>query len=143
MTLVVRANQLRAFEDELLRPFFDDMVAELREGYTDAVAGLDDARLREEVAEGVRRARRYGIEERNQVRAFVILRLALSPSFDEHPRIAAILNDPALQPRERMPALLSRVGRRTWGEVQRAAGRAHAPSRLMSPQNGGTAPDEP
>jgi hypothetical protein len=89
-------------------------------------AQLGDAILLEGIADGVRRAAKYGIESEIGLGQFICLTFAV-PAFDELPEARAYLDEPGLDADRRMSNLieyLSALGRAAVRGETGATGRA-------------------
>jgi hypothetical protein len=106
-------------DEELVEHLFDHLCDEQPE----AVAELPDAEIRRRCEAGLERARSHGFDTPEAITAFVTLMFLISPRFDEHPAIAAVLDDEKLPPAKRMKQLFQRTREADWDA---AAGYGHA-----------------
>lgn len=102
-------------DDELVEHLYDHLCDEQPE----AVAELTDAEIRRRCALGLERARSHGIDTPEAITAFVTLMFLISPRFDEHPAIAAVLDDETLAPARRMKQLFQRTREADWDAAAR------------------------
>jgi hypothetical protein len=97
-------------DEELVEHLFEHLCEEQPE----VVAGLPDAEILRRCQAGLGRARAHGIDVPEAITAFVALMFLVSPRFDEHPAIAAVLGDRTLPPAERMQQLFRRTREADW-----------------------------
>ena len=121
MALVVREAQRQALAASTRARFVSDTAEWLRAKHGPAVADLDTATLVARVDAAVRRASRYGLSRRLDVRNFVTLAFLVAPDFDQRPVIREILMDAHLENERRIDALLGRVSASEWQEARRSA----------------------
>lgn len=117
--LKIRSEQIEAFkpvaEDGFVRRVAEHVrarhpraVVRLPERLT--VAGrLEDDTLLALVRGGVARARRYGVEAKSAIAAFVVTMFLTAPNFDEHPLIRRVLADDKLSPDRKIDHLLQSI----------------------------------
>jgi hypothetical protein len=94
--LTIRGRQLRELHQQHLDKQLDAVLRYVAERYPERFARFERAEARKHVAPVVARARRYGIVTTAGVGGFVSLCLVVSPRFDEHPKVRAILNGEVL-----------------------------------------------
>jgi hypothetical protein len=94
-------------ELDLLDHVFDHLCEEQPE----AVADLKDGEIRRRCKLGIGRARKHGLTDPPAITAFASLMFLVSPQFDQHPAIAA-----ALQEKD-MKLLFRRTKEKDWEEA--------------------------
>ncbi len=102
----IRKDQLAALEDSWRADFYRRMAARLREFLPEQTRPLDDATLLARVADGDRRARKYGIQTERGIVQFLGLTFMAGPRFDELPQVQAYLRFPDLHPDRKMDILV-------------------------------------
>jgi hypothetical protein len=90
--LTIWPRQLRDLHQQQLDKQLDAVLSYVSKCYPERFARFERTEARGHVAAVVERARRYGIVTTAGVGGFVSLCLAVSPRFDEHPKVRAILN---------------------------------------------------
>lgn len=128
--LKIRPAQLQAFQQVAEAAFVGRVVAHLRAHHAGAVvrlpsgettvAALPDDTLRELVAGGLTRARRYGIEWESNLTAFVVLMFTAAPNFDAHPIIQHVLTNPQTPPESRIDRLWEDTTEENWEAAEAA-----------------------
>jgi hypothetical protein len=113
----IHADQLEALQHGLIARFVDELCRHFRTHHVALVAGLDELALRSRVADGVARAREHGFLARCDVGFFVSLLFAIGPSFDQHVRVRAILEDEDATPEERAERLVTDLLDDVWYEA--------------------------
>jgi hypothetical protein len=83
--LIIRTEQVRAFEGAAVRSFEDGMVEHLREFTPEFSAAMGETGLRALIRQGVTRAESYGFTEREPVRFIIELSLMFGVQFDTDP----------------------------------------------------------
>uniref|UniRef100_UPI00292D790B hypothetical protein n=1 Tax=Clavibacter michiganensis TaxID=28447 RepID=UPI00292D790B len=73
------------------------------------VGELPEASLREMVKTGIGFARRYGIEWKSNLIAFVTMMFISAPNFDESEKAACVLNDETIPAEERLDTLMAQM----------------------------------
>lgn len=105
--LVIRRDQMARFQAEFDRHFALFMVPQLRRRYPSQAAAYDDAALETEVVGGLAAARTHGIDDANAAARFVDARFRFGHTFDQSPRIRAILGNPRRAAVERVDAAVA------------------------------------
>ena len=103
--LVIRDDQIEAFDESMLRSFKNRMVSHLREACPEETSDMSDEELRALIQGGIDRAESYQIFEDDDVRRFLEYVLILSPDFDQDssfPQIQEILNHEEMDGTEKM-----------------------------------------
>lgn len=116
----LRDDQLGAFSADRARQREARLAAHLRARHGDLVAGLSDEALSRRVRVGVRRAATHGITWDSTLAAYLVLMLRVSPRFDEHPVVRAILDFEDLPPDLRIDALMAVTDDEHWEEIAAA-----------------------
>lgn len=117
--LIIRKEQMEAFEPQAEAAFVDRVVMHLREEHAEAVGRLPDDVLQEMINNGLARGRKYGLSWESSLTAFVALMFEIAPNFDEHPRIQQVLRDESVPPDSRIDMLLERISDQDWEEAER------------------------
>lgn len=107
-----------ADDRELAGLIFDHLCEEQPE----AIAELRDSEILRRIHTGIARARTHGLDG-GAITAFVTLMFLVAPDFDGHPRIRKALDNPGLDPGERMRRIFQSTCEADWDE---AAARACA-----------------
>lgn len=97
--LIIRAAQLKAFEEAALRRFEKEMVAHLRQLAPQHCNAVGEEGLYQVVRTGFKRATNYGLTNRGPVRFYLDLMMMLGSDFDtdpQYPWAAALLKDSAI-----------------------------------------------
>jgi glucose-6-phosphate 1-dehydrogenase len=103
--LVIRDDQIEAFDESMLRNFRNHMVSHLRRVCPEEASDMSDEELRALIQGGIDKAESYEILEDEDVRRFVEYMLILNPDFDQDssfPKIQEILNDEEMDGTEKM-----------------------------------------
>lgn len=103
--LVIRDDQIEAFDESMLRSFKNRMVSHLRTACPKETSGISDEELRALIQEGIDKAESYEIFEDNDVRRFLEYMSILNPDFDQNssfPEILEILNHEEMDGTEKM-----------------------------------------
>lgn len=104
--LTIRLAQMDILRRELADPAFIKRVIEfLQTECPGDLAEYPEEQWGEMVANGISRARRYGIAYEASIAAFVALMFQYAPNFDEYPPIQEILADAEVPPDARMRLL--------------------------------------
>jgi hypothetical protein len=94
--LVIRQEQMRAFEVAQRQRFEDGMIAHLTTRFAGSPAVADKEELRALIREGLQLASKYGIVVQYDLRRFLEFRTEYGSQFQTIPWIARILNDSTL-----------------------------------------------
>lgn len=84
---VIPSEQFEQMKQRLREPFQQRVLMALRETVPGEVADLDDRALLEQIATAHERASEHGVVTEQGIAKWVLLCLALSPTFDELPSI--------------------------------------------------------
>jgi RimJ/RimL family protein N-acetyltransferase len=117
--LLIRRPQREALQAGLDRRFVHGLITRLMEQLPGTFAGAVAADLEPPALAALGRARAHGLGQDRDLGAFVELALLVSPRFDEHPTLAAVLDDPRAAPGERMSGVLARLTNDVWDEASR------------------------
>ena len=128
--MIIRPEQLEAFQSVADRVFVRQMVEYLRENHAGALVYLPDGSiaveqipdeiLYEMVRNGIARARSYGLSWESTVGAFVVLMIVIAPNFDEHPLIQRILTDESVPENDRIDELWGRTSEQNWEAAEKS-----------------------
>ncbi len=88
--IVIRAEQMRVFENAALRQFEEQMVAHSKDFAAPLCQIIGDGQLRVALRSAIVRAGRYGFTNRGPVRLFIELMFLCGSAFDTDPQYAAI-----------------------------------------------------
>jgi hypothetical protein len=91
--LVIRAEQMTAFEKDAERKFLESAIRFLQEEAPEVVEEASPEELLEFTAECLRRARSHGIDDGHCVRQFMLFATWRGLGFDEEPWARAILKE--------------------------------------------------
>lgn len=95
------------------------LVAQVTESFPRTFAGAGAADLEAAALGALARARSHGLDRDHDLAAFVELALLISPRFDEHPAVVAVLCDARVAPDRRMATLLATLPDDAWDEASR------------------------
>jgi hypothetical protein len=122
--LVIRREQIQAFQPRAEEVFVTRTMEYLRENHAEviaqlpagamAISHLPEETLREMVRNGIVRARRHGMSWKSTLKAFVVLMFIVAPNFDEHPLIKHILEDEKIEANLRLDQLWERTTEENW-----------------------------
>lgn len=125
----IRSEQTRVFQPDAEETFVNRVADYLKENHADdwvrlpeaemKISELPEASLREMVKTGIRSARRYGIEWKSNLIAFVTMMFISAPNFDESEKAAKILNDETILPEEKLDALTAQMIDDDWLWIER------------------------
>src|SRR5271157_4581102 len=101
----IRVEQIESLISAQQEGYERRLLAFFRGAVPKATAEFTEAALLEVIREGLRKARRYGIESGPSVARFIGLMLLLSPHFDEEPAVQRFLALPDLDPNLRIKTL--------------------------------------
>jgi hypothetical protein len=121
-SLVIRPEQMRAFERADEDRFCRQAADYLRSEHSAVVGELPQAELRRRVDLAFERARRFHFTQRASVLGYIALMFTVAPEFDNHPTIYEILNQDWIPPDARLAYLAEAISPEEWDEA-RAAGR--------------------
>jgi hypothetical protein len=124
---------MEAFREAVERAFMARVIGHLHDYHAKAVVDLHGAALEEEVAQGIARARSFGLTWESTIATFVALRFEVARDFDEHPHIHQILMDESVPPDSRIDLLLQQVSDVDWEEASQ--GRAATVRSTASPED--------
>lgn len=117
MGLIIRDKQIEAFELSLKNRFAKKVEEELRTEHTNYVDDLNDEELHEYVLAGIDRAKSYGLENDNDISAFVKLLFVIGWYFDEYPLFNEFLTYSDYEHYERMEYLFESATKEDWNEA--------------------------
>jgi len=103
--LVIRDDQIQAFDESMLRSFKNRMFSHLRKVCPEETSNMSEEELRSLIQGGIVKAESYEIFEDDDVRRFLEYTLILKPDFDQDssfPEIQEILNDEEMDGTEKM-----------------------------------------
>ena len=110
--MIIRPDQMAAFEQDALAKFETRALAHLRGPLADITAGQSDEALRSRVRSSILHARRYGLTTEQEVIALLDASFFLGDeAFDANPAhhwAAELLADERYTPREKAALLLDR-----------------------------------
>lgn len=108
---LIRREQMRVLAEATTETFEENVAAHLRAVWPDETEGMTEEVVRQWVRYAIEKGRRYEIETEFDVARFLDLMFLFDPGFDEDPRYPwaeEILNDPRLDGRMRVDALMVR-----------------------------------
>lgn len=127
--LIIRQEQIEAFQPVAEAAFVRRVVEHLRADHADAVVQLpnevilvkqiSDERLYGIVKHAITRARDYGITWESSLTAFVVLMFVAAPNFDKHPLIERVLRDERVEANSRVDQLWERTSEENWEAVRK------------------------
>jgi hypothetical protein len=108
--LIIREPQMAALAEDLCHRFEDRAFDHVQRYFPQQCDAVGESATRYYVAEGIHRARRYGLESEYDLLRFINLIFAFGSDFDsraEHAWMLEFLNDSELWPTARMDALMA------------------------------------
>ncbi len=90
MTFRISTVKARALGDQ---QFVEAVLVYLRRQYAKITHRLSDREMSDRIRVSLRKAERYGIHDERGQLTFVDMMFTVSPNFDEHPTVHAILTD--------------------------------------------------
>jgi hypothetical protein len=118
--LVLRKDQLDAFDTEAAARFRAELASHLRTHFAERFRGLSDDDLNAYVSHGIKRAQAYGIGVERAIALFVHRMAEHGDDFDTDPRrpwVARILNDDRIPGDHKMnEILLIETEQRVYGD---------------------------
>lgn len=126
--MLIRAEQMSAFENAAEEKFARRIAVHLLENYASAIVRLPNsesavAELPEEtlhslVENSIERARRYELTFESSISAFTAIRFEVSPNFDRHRLSQMMLNDEHIEPDARLDELLEVLTEKNWETIR-------------------------
>ena len=126
--MMIRAEQMTAFEDAAEEKFVRRIAAHLLENYASAVVRLPDSEskvseLPDEtlhllVKNSIERARKYELTFESSISAFTAIRFEVSPNFDKHRLSQVLLKDETIEPDARLDELLEVLTETNWEAIR-------------------------
>jgi hypothetical protein len=104
--LKLRKQQLETFEKAAQVDFHQRLLTFLRTELPEDTASLEDADLLERIKDSERRASAYDILSEAGISQFTCLTFMAGPTFDEIPEVHAYLQEPGLEPEEKLEELV-------------------------------------
>jgi hypothetical protein len=83
--MIIRQEQMQAFEEAGQARFETEMLEHLKKSYPRSVAGVDDGRINQLISRGAERAKGYGFQARGPVRMYTEFMVILGHEFDQDP----------------------------------------------------------
>ncbi|MCY1078961.1 hypothetical protein [Archangium lansingense] len=114
MTLTIRDAQLASLQHAVDERYCRELVPLLRTRCGGLLTKHSDEDIVARAREALGRVARYGLEDARDILAFIVLTFAVGPGFDTHPSFAAILADPRIPGRRKLPALFERLDASLW-----------------------------
>ncbi len=126
--LKIRNQQMQAFQTvaevaflrklvEYLYEHHGQVAVQLPENFT-VIVQIPENQIKTLVANGINRARAYGISSEVSLAAFVVLMFVTAPNFDEHPLIKRLLKDERIAANERIDSLWQHTTEQNWQVVK-------------------------
>jgi hypothetical protein len=117
--MVIRNDQMDAFDQETTRRFARRVAAHMREEHAAAVEDIPDEELERRCAAAVARGRAFGLTLEGPLTAFAALTFLVAPDYYECDRIKRFLDDQSLAPDDRMDRLLREATVKDWAEAMK------------------------
>ncbi len=117
--LIIREQQIQHFIAENEANLIKLIVQIVREANAERVADYDDQMLEEMVKIGIERAKRNGLQNAEDISAFVAVMFEIAPNFDEQEQIKIVLADTNFPPAERFFQLFERVSDEDWKRAEK------------------------
>lgn len=95
--LIIRKEQMKAFENDALRRFEDEMVVHSKEFTPRLCKVIGDEQLRVALRQTMERADTYGFTNRGPIRLYIELMFLYGNDFDtdpQYPSLGKVLNAP-------------------------------------------------
>ena len=115
--MLIRRQQMQAFQREAERLFVGDTAEHLRRHYPEHVSGIPEEVLKAMVRGGITRGRGHGLTFRSTLTAFISLMFVVAPNFDEQPSIHEVLTNPNLPSDSRLDLLTALTTDDDWREA--------------------------
>lgn len=112
--VVLREDQLRAFDSDDDSPLATKIARKLRWRYSDLVEDLSDAVLEHRVLLGIERAKTHDIQEAGWICAFVTTMFAVGPAFDAYPPVMGCFNRKGMSGDEQFRLVFATITPRQW-----------------------------
>ncbi|MCZ2148793.1 MAG: hypothetical protein LC126_13575 [Bryobacterales bacterium] len=116
--IVLRKVQLEAIQKPAGQDFSARLVAFIKEECSEQVGGLPPDVLRKRVLWAQTGAQRLGLTWEDSIMLFVTCMFQRGPNYFQHPAIQRIFYDPSIAPNDRMNAVMDRVTRQEWAEIE-------------------------
>ncbi len=126
--MMIRAEQMNAFEDSAEEKFVRRIAAHLLENYDAAIVRLPDSEsavselpedaLHSLIKNSIARARRYEMDFESSISAFTAIRFEISPNFDKHRLSQVLLKDEHIEPNARLDELLEVLTEKNWETIR-------------------------
>jgi hypothetical protein len=98
--LTIRQDQAEVFRQNALRKFEDRMITHIGKFFPKEFAALGEAKTRETIQYGIKRAKSYGIVAERDVCKYIDLMVVFGRDFDRDKRLPwarSVLEDPTLR----------------------------------------------
>lgn len=128
--LVITPPKIRIFQAAMEQAFERELVAYFRAanawtvvrlpGGATTVGAIPDAVLGEMIAQGVAKAKSYGMTGQAALAGFLTVMLEAAPNFDLDPYLGRYLRDGDVPPNDRIAHLLERASEEDWVAVKEA-----------------------
>jgi hypothetical protein len=127
--LKIRKDQIELFNPDAEEAFLRRVMDYLRERHADKVVQLPDGTsvvselpeeiLRPMVANGIARARDYGMTWKSSLISFVVLTFLTAPNFDRHRAVYDYLTNEKIEADRRIERLMDELPNAIWQEVEK------------------------
>jgi hypothetical protein len=117
--LIIRREQMEAFQRSSRKPFTRRLMAHLREARYVPVEACPDSILERQVEERIERGLRHGLTSDLALACFVTMTFIVAEDFDEHPSIKPWLRATRLPPAMRIRALIRFIPEQEWRALMR------------------------
>jgi hypothetical protein len=112
--LTITDEQMAAFQRHEEADFINEILQYLWEEHSTLIEKRHDEVLKVMIQNGIKRARGYGLETKNNLTNFVAIMFQCAPNFDEYPSFQQILTSDSVPPESRLDLLLERASIEDW-----------------------------
>lgn len=98
--------------------FVDLIIEHLKTESPELVANLPDVSFREMIANGLAKARSYGLNIDEHLIGFVSIMFTIAPNFDENAEIHKVLTDQSIAVDDRFKALFEKTLDHAWEDAE-------------------------
>lgn len=104
--MIVRSEQLHAFQDSVNRSFQRRVATYLRKNLPEHTASVEDEELNNRIATWQSRAARYGVTTERAIAKWCFLAMATCETFDEQLELHEYLSQPTPDPATKIDTLM-------------------------------------
>lgn len=126
--MLIRAEQMTAFEGNAEENFVRQIAAHLLEDYAKTIVRLPDQQatvdelpadvLHSLIRHSIERARHYGLDYESSIAAYSAVMFDVAPNFDKHRLSQVMLKDKNIEPNARLDELLETLSEKNWETIR-------------------------